>query len=184
MNKKNLTLSIDKGVLEKAKKLGLNLSNITENILKTTSLVEGKEIVSTEDLRDFYRNVFLEISSIMKKWGVTYFLTIGGYSSNEEFRKQDGKVFFEEISHLYYLDPSGKIEYYMEEPVEQTIRIWKLNDEDWPTQYFYKSEKIISNLIEMIYKTTERNKEKLDDLGILKNVLEKLKNKENDKSEI
>jgi len=184
MKKKNLTLSIDKDVLEKAKKLGLNFSNITENILKTTSLIKDKEIVSNEDLRDFYRKVFLEISSIMNQWGVLYFIRIGSNISNEEFREQDGKVFFEEISHIYYLDPSGKIEHYIGEPIEQTVRIWKLNDEDWPTQYFYKSEKIISNLIEMIYKTTERNKEKLEDLEILKNILEKLKNKRGDKSEI
>ncbi len=180
--KKNLTLSINKEVLEKARELGLNLSALTESILKTASLTEEK-LVKTDDLRKIYRKIFQEIASIMQEWSQTYFLRIGGKVVEEEFKDQKGKLFLNDIYHVYYLDPNGKIEHYIEEPFEQTIKIWNLKDEDWPIQYFYKSEKIISRLIEMLYKRAKQNKEQMEDLKILENVLKKLRAKEEKKSE-
>ncbi|MCZ7392248.1 MAG: type II toxin-antitoxin system CcdA family antitoxin [Candidatus Methanoperedens sp.] len=66
--KKKLTLSINSEVIEKAKKLGLNLSEITEKALKISSLSPDDNIVTPDKLREVYIDVLKKISEILKKW--------------------------------------------------------------------------------------------------------------------
>ena len=78
--KKKLTLSINSEVIEKAKRLGLNLSEITENALKLYSLGhDNDKIVTADKLREVYADVLKKISKILKKWGTS--LTIGSYQN-------------------------------------------------------------------------------------------------------
>ncbi len=61
--KKKLTLSIDSEVIEKAKELGLNLSEITEKALKISSLSPNDDKIATPDkLREVYVDVLNKIT--------------------------------------------------------------------------------------------------------------------------
>ncbi len=44
--KQKLTLSVEKELVEKAKKLGVNISEITEIVLKHVSETESKDVVT------------------------------------------------------------------------------------------------------------------------------------------
>ncbi len=180
--KKNLTLRINKEVLEKAKKLGLNLSSVTEGFLKTVSFAGEKKVVRTKELRDYYRKAFMEIIDLMQEWGITSYLEIGGHSEEQEFIDSKGNASSHVFSHEYLLTPEGIIEHYLSD-FEKTLNKWKLN-EDWPVQYVYESGKIISNLVDLLYRRAEKNKEKVEDLNILKSVLGKLRGRKEEKNEI
>lgn len=169
--KKNLTIRIDEKVLEKARALGLNLSATTESILKTASLAEGTGIVKTQDLRNHFTKVFIEIIEIMKKWEVASYLEVGRYAEWDEER---GPIF----DHIFYLTPEGKIEEFLDGP-EHTVGSWRLN-ENWPTQHIHRSDKLIAKLVDVLYRRAEMNRVQLEDIGILKNILTKLKKKDED----
>ncbi len=162
--KRKLTLSIDSEVIEKAKGLGLNLSEITEKALRISSLSNDK-IVTPNKLHDAYIDILKTILKIMKKWDLKQ-LQIGGYD------EQDGLV-----EYWYKLVPDGVYLWSnipSEEPwePEKPMKKWRLDDEDLPFSDFYNFEKIIANLINKLYKKANKNKEVFDKLQIMKNILE------------
>ena len=161
--KKKLTLSIDSEVIEKAKKLGLNLSEITEKALKISSLSDDNR-VTPDKLREVYVDILKIILKILKRWDVRQ-LKIG------EFYEEQGLIRYwfqlvpsrvELFSNIPNMGPEGQ------EP-EQT---WHLEDENLPIFKFYDAEKIITNLIDKLYDKANKNKETIDKLQILKNILE------------
>lgn len=155
--KKKLTLSINSEVIEKAKGLGVNLSEITENALKLYSLGhDNDKIVNTDKLREVYADVLKKISQILKKWETS--LTIGSY--------QD-----EDIGYRYTLY-SDEVRLWAEVPDTKPEKTWKLDDKNLPINSFYAPDEIINNLINKLYDKANKNKETLDKLQILKNILE------------
>lgn len=158
--KKKLTLSINSEVIQKAKKLGINLSELTENALKLHSLGHnGEKIITPDKKREAYTEILTIILKILVKWGI------------EELRiGSDGD---ENVYYTYMLS-SGKVflwaDYLSED--EGPLKTWQLSDENLPINNFYDPEKIITNLIDELYKKAKENKETLDKLQILKNILE------------
>jgi len=179
--KANLTIRIDKEVLEKAKELELNLSATTEGFLKVASLIQERKLVTAEELRSAYSEVFRDILEILKKWGITWYIKIGGYTENANFRSSDGKSSFYPMTHIYYLTPAEKIEDYVDE-IEESVKTWNLN-EDWPTDKINNSQKIVSELVDTIYRSAMDNKKRLGDMAILKSVLHELKKTQKEKDE-
>ncbi len=156
--KKKLTLSINSDVIEKAKMLGLNLSEITENALKISSLSDEK-IVTPDKLHEVYIEILKKISKILKKWDIGQ-LKIG--EDSEEF----GTIYYD------YILSSGQVYLWANYSDEEPLKTWQLDDENLPINNFYNPEKIITNLIDELYKKANTNKEILDKLKILKNILE------------
>jgi len=70
VEKKKLTLSVDSDVIQKAKELGLNLSEITESALKMTSFANEEGRITQEKLIKAYQNVFQVMAPILKKWNI------------------------------------------------------------------------------------------------------------------
>ena len=162
--KKKLTLSIDSEVIGKAKKLGLNLSEITEKALKMSSL-NDENIVTPDKLREVYVDIFETIIKILIKWDLSE-LNIGGFDEEGTpvyywFELVPGRVNL--LSNIPNMGPVG-----YQEP-EST---WRLEDENLPIFKFYSPEKIITNLIDKLYDKANDNKDFLNKLQILKNVLE------------
>ncbi|MDP2846022.1 MAG: type II toxin-antitoxin system CcdA family antitoxin [Candidatus Methanoperedens sp.] len=154
--KKKLTLSINSEVIEKAKGLGINLSEVTENALKLYSLGhDNDKIVTTDKLRDAYADVLKKISEILKKWDT--FLLIGSYT---------------DIGYRYILYPDKVCLWSNEPDAEEPEKTWQLDDKTLPIHSFYGPDKIITNLINELYDRANTNKEVLDKLQILKNILE------------
>jgi len=180
--KKNLTLRIEKDILQKAKELGLNISHITESTLKAISLPDNLEVVTSRMLRVNYRKIFGKIVEILKEREVKYFLKIGEHISTEEFKRPDGKTDIHELTHSYFLSPEGKVEHFVDE-IDQTVKIWDLEKDDWPTEYIYPPEKILTNLVEAIYNVSKRNSTKLKEALVLEKMLDQYLNKLKDKNE-
>ena len=62
---------------EKAKELGLNLSQITEQALELTTLSNEKEIVTQKELRIAYKEIFHLLLKVLEEWGTS--IEIGSY---------------------------------------------------------------------------------------------------------
>lgn len=163
--KKKLTLSINSDVIEKAKRLGLNLSEITEKALQISSL-DGDQIVTPDKLREAYISILRLIIRILKKWDLRL-LNIG------EFYQEEGRI------HFWYQLTLDRVNLWSEDlsvsPVpyeEEPAKTWHLDDENLPISNFDDPEKIITNLINKLYDKANKNKETLNKLQILKNILE------------
>lgn len=161
--KKKLTLSINSEVIEKAKKLGLNLSEITEKALKISSLSDD-QIVTPDKLREVYIDILKIILKILKKWDLRQ-LKIGG------FYEEDGLIYY-----WYQLAPD-RVNLWSDIPAgsgepEEPVKTWHLEDENLPISNFDDPEKIITSLIDKLYDKANKNKEILNKLQILKNILE------------
>lgn len=168
--KKKLTLSINSEVIEKAKELGLNLSEITEKALKISVLGQDNEKLATPDkLREAYYDVLEKISKILKKWDMR--LEIGSYLELTEYTNSDGKTGSTDISYDYYLY-QDKIYLWAEFSDEEPIQTWTIHDINLPITKFHDPEIIIKILIDQLYKQAIENKEILNKLQILKNILE------------
>jgi hypothetical protein len=184
VEKTNLTVRIDKVVLEKAKELKLNLSATTEGFLKIASLAKEKKLVNVEELRNAYREVFKDIIAILKKRGITWYIKIGEYKVEAKVKRSDGTSYFEPLIRVYYLTPNDTIEDCFEDPIDEVAQIWNLNDE-WPVSRINNAQEIISELVDTIYRSALDNKRKLEEVGILRKVLQELNSdkKESDKNE-
>lgn len=162
--KKKLTLSINSEVIEKAKSLGLNLSEITEKALQISSL-DGDQIVTPDKLREVYISILKLISKILKKWGLSQ-LQIG------EFYEEEGRI------HYWYQLTLDCVNLWSQDlsevpgPYDEPVKTWHLDDENLPISNFDNPEKIITNLINKLYNKAKKNKETLYKLQILKNILE------------
>ena len=161
--KKKLTLSLDSEVIKKAKKLGLNLSEITEKALKISSLSDDS-VVTPDKLRDIYVDIFEMIIKILKQWDLRQ-LKIG------EFYEEGGVI------HYWFQLVPGQVNLFSNIPNvgpegQEPEQIWRLEDENLPIFEFYDPEKIITNLIDRLYTKANKNKETLNKLQILRNILE------------
>ena len=81
--KQKLTLSVEKNLVEKAKKLGVNISEVTETVLRHISETQTKEVVTQEELNDAYKKIFDAMLPAMRKFGAS---VVVGYI----FEKKDG----------------------------------------------------------------------------------------------
>jgi hypothetical protein len=162
--KKKLTLSINSEVIEKAKMLGLNLSEITEKALQISSL-DSDQIVTPDKLREAYISILRLILKILKKWDLRQ-LKIGDYYEEE------GRI------HFWYQLTPDQVNLWSEDrseppnPYEDPVETWQLDDENLPISNFDDSGEIITNLINRLYDKANKNKETLYKLQILKNILE------------
>ncbi|MFH1425187.1 MAG: type II toxin-antitoxin system CcdA family antitoxin [archaeon] len=169
--KSNLTLRINEEVLNKARKLGLNLSSLTEDILKAESHIKDSDLITPSKLREAYRKVFLKILKITKEWSV--YVKIGGYLEEIKFKDSKGKMSSYPMHLNIYLSPEGKIELCGE---EETLTQWNLQEE-WPVNNLTEPEQIIKNLIDIIYTVAEQNRDKIRKIELLEGVLNKLETK-------
>lgn len=177
--KTNLTLRISKEVIEKARELGLNLSSITESMLKTENLIQDKGIVTPIKMREMYRKIFLILLEILREWDT--YLKIGEEIENIVFKDGKGRRSIYPMEFSYYLSSHGTIEFCNNDDGE-AINEWKFS-ENWPVNSLFDPDKLIESLINQLYSQAERNKEKLQKLSLLRNVLEKLKpNKKEEES--
>jgi len=168
--KTNLTLRISKEVVEKARELGLNLSSITESMLKTENLMQDEGVVTPVKMRETYRKIFLILLEILREWEV--YLRIGEEIEHVTFKDEKGRRSIYPKTFYYYLAPHGTIE--LCEDDGEPINEWKFV-EDWPVNNLFNPDKLIESLVNQLYSQAERNKEKLRKLSLLKNVLEKIK---------
>jgi len=159
MGKEKLTLSVDKEVVEKAKKLGINISEITENILKGYTSAEKPN----GSMYDAYRQLFDAITPLLKEFGGQ--IKVGEGTELVEVQDEEGKTYDQEINYDIFLDPDGS--FYLEFYELRITDIEKIDQQD-----FFPPEKILSNLVDVLAKTKDANEEKMRQIMMAKRIVE------------
>lgn len=169
-DKKKLTLSINSTVIEKAKDLGLNLSEITEKALKISSLnLDDSKLVTPDKLCIVYGEVLKEIAKVLKKWDLH--LKIGSYNDCYGSTDSNGNEHEYGINYDYFISPD-QVYLWSDMCDYEPHDTWKFDDENLPITRFYDPEKIISSLIDELYNKANDNSKFVQKLQILKNILE------------
>jgi hypothetical protein len=155
MPKEKLTLSVDKEVIEKAKNLEINISEITEQVLKgyTSAKPEGS-------LHDAYKQLFDSILPLLKEFECRVkiaesFVEVEenqSYLQDETFLMANGRFFIKT-----YMQPD---DYYIAD-------ITKI-----PHEEFLSPDKILSNLVNELAKSQEERKEKMEEIMMAKRIIE------------
>jgi hypothetical protein len=154
--KQKLTLSVNKDVIEKAKEMGINISEITENILKGfTFQIQG---LTGEELYDKYQELFNVMIPLMKRFGFS--VVIANYSDFDEW----GKTIDQDTISLLY---SGE---YWSDNSESDFKDIKYIQLHW----FKEPTAILSYFIENLVKGMESQKERLKEIEMAKRIVEVL----------
>jgi len=152
--KQKLTLSVDAGVVEKAKLLGLNISEITESVLRGFTF-EPNEVEQEERLQK-YAELFKVITKLLKKYGTS--VNVG----ESEITDTDGVPVGRET---VYLMSNGNFWLPDMEAEVKDIHKFELYE-------FHEPNKILSNLIEAMAKAAEENKQSLKELELARRIVE------------
>lgn len=155
MPKEKLTLSVDKEVVEKAKKLGINISDITERVLKGYTSAEKPN----GTLYDAYRQLFDAILPLLKAFGCRVEVAEG---IDEGI---DGKGVTVEFDYSVSLESDGS--FYLEPFEDHITDIRKIDQQD-----FLSPEKILSNLVDALAKSKEANEEKTQQIMMAKRIVD------------
>jgi hypothetical protein len=173
--KEKLTLSVEKEVVEKAKNLGINISDITERVLKGYTSAEKPE----DDLHEAYQKLFDSILPLLEEFdcsvkvaeGVDIFIT----------RTTDGKEREDEVPVEVFLTAYGR--YY-----EATTDFDFKDIRQIKSGLFLSPEEILSNLVNALAKSKEKRKEQMNEIMMAKRIIDAmsetlLKKEEKNKSE-
>ncbi len=152
--KQKLTLSVEKELVEKAKKLGVNISELTETVLRHVSETEIKEVVTKDEINVAYKKIFDAMLPAMKKFDVA--VGIGDLQLSDKDGNYSGSL-------DVVLLPDGDL---WISDLEQRTTIEDIS--------ILSPKQILSTFIESLVKASERNKEQLKELEIFRRVIEAL----------
>ncbi len=158
--KEKLTLSVDKEVVDKAKKLGVNISDITEKVLTGYTAAEKPE----GDLYSAYRQLFDAINPLLKEFDCS--IKIGeGFEQvtwrDTETNKMQTRT---DLVHII-LCPDGS--FYVEE-----YDIDFDNIEQISPGHFYTPERILTNLVKALANSKEKREEQVKEIFMAKRIVE------------
>jgi len=159
MGKEKLTLSVDKEVVEKAKRLGVNISDITEKVLKGYTSAEKPN----GDLYDAYRQLFDSVLPLLGEFDCNVRVAEGvdtGVSTDSQ-----GKECEFEIPIAIFLESNGS--FYLDPFEEYFTDIKKITPKD-----FLTPEGILSNLVDSLAKSKEASEEKMQQIMMAKRIVE------------
>jgi hypothetical protein len=158
MPKEKLTLSVDKEVVQKAKNLGINISEITEKVLKGYTAAEKPN----DDLYGSYNQLFDSITPLLKEFDCSVKVAEGIDTMTYEDK---GKTSSYEYEISIHLCSDGS--FYAEE-VEVS-----LNDiKSIKQKFFLSPEKILSNLVEALANSKEKREEQIKEIQMAKRIIE------------
>ena len=85
--KQKLTLTVDRDVIEKAKAEGINISAITEQLLRAVTY-QPNDGNTIDDVHKAYSALFSEVQTILKQY-CTSIMVGDGYDADEEGNLED-----------------------------------------------------------------------------------------------
>ncbi|MDG7001958.1 MAG: type II toxin-antitoxin system CcdA family antitoxin [Nitrososphaerota archaeon] len=160
-NKVKLTLSVDKEVVEAAKKLGLNLSDVTENILRGFSFSPRR--TNKGELLEKYRNLFDAMKPLLHEFGVSVPVGVDyAFYTNE---KEHSEPFDFEIRLL----SNGVL--FIDEFNKTVSDVSDLN-----VNALHSPKMILKDLILELSKGAENRKEKIREIEMARRIIEALSN--------
>ena len=151
--KSKLTLSVDKDIINKAKNLGLNLSDVMEKVLRSFTFVPSK--TDKESVYLGYKSIFKMMQPYLRDYGSH--VTVAKWTATED----NGETFYEnEIQ----LEPSGTL--------WNSDFEYELKDiTDIPTWAFFEPTRIIFNFIEAMANGKIKREEELEKIELAKRLL-------------
>ena len=161
MVKEKLTLSVDKEVVEKAKSLGINISEFTEGLLDGYASAQRP----VGSIHDAYKDMFDSIQPLLKEFDCIVKVS----ESWIEVEDAEGMTERIAIEDEAYLTGSGLFliksnvapeDYYIND-------IKRIHPED-----FLAPKKIIINLLDEIAKSQEKRKVKMDEILMAKRIID------------
>ncbi len=148
--KRKLTLTVDNEVVEKAKKIGLNLSDITERVLRGFAF-SPKQGDKTE-VYSKYRELFDTMKPILADYGVS--VEIAHYFEDAELMEEE----------IIRLTPTGELWSNL------TGRIIP-NMEEIPLYLLLEPKQILANFIESLSEEKQKRHERLGELEMAKRII-------------
>ena len=151
--KQKLTLSIDPDVVKKAKGIGINISEITEGILRSFSFTPSR--TETAALYEKYEELFETMRPHLQKYEVS--VKVGGF----EMRDDDVVYGDAEI----FLNANGS--FWITEGDYPIFDLHKI-----PLSEFDKPKDILSNFIRALSSSAEHRKQQLTELEMARRIIE------------
>lgn len=149
--KRKLTLTVDGEVVEKAREIGLNLSDITEKVLRgfAFSPTEGEKA----EVYGKYKELFATMRELQREYDI--YVPIG-----EDFFEQGGErvpIF------QFLLEPSGKFSTDEGEEIGELEKI--------PLACLYEPKKILANFIKALSDAKQKWKERTEELEMARRII-------------
>jgi hypothetical protein len=154
--KQKLTLSVDKEVVEKAKKLGINISEITEKVLTGYTSAEKPE----GSIHDAYKQLFDSILPLLKEFDCKVKIAESWMDINEFQQEIEDETYLTQYNTFLIRGCMGQEDYYISD-------IKRL-----PPGDFLPPEKILSNLVNELAKNQEKRKERMDEISMAKRIID------------
>jgi hypothetical protein len=161
MPKEKLTLSVDKEVVEKAKSLGINISEITEMVLKGYTSAEKP----AGNIHDAYKELFDSIQPMLKEFDCVVKVA----ESWIEAEVAPGEMEQVGLEDESYLTGNGSFLIESKFP-EESYYIQDIKK--IPAEQFLAPREILANLINELAKSQEKRKEKMDEILMAKRIID------------
>lgn len=175
VQKQKLTLGINKDVVDKAKEAGINISEITEQLL-TTMTYQPKGNTRDEVMKA-YQSFLDAMSSLLGKYGASIVIGVANYTSGPDEEPDNPRDLWTE-HWTFYLGQGGmwkegfqELEDGREAPIDSDGKV-TLSE---VISHMYDPKKILENLITALTTAAERNKEKLVQLDFAYRLVQTLK---------
>ena len=157
MPKEKLTLSVDKEVVEKAKRLGINISDITEKVLTGYTSAEKPE----GNIHDAYKQLFDSILPLLKEFDCRVKIAESWFGLGEEAgRVAEDETYLTPYGTFLIKSFTGPEDYYISD-------IKRISAGE-----FFTPAKILSNLVNEMAKGQEKRKEKMDEILMAKRIVD------------
>lgn len=157
--KQKLTLGISKDVIDKAKATGINISSITEHLLKVITYDPKKN--TEEDLAKAYEVFFEAIKPVLKKYGA--WVKVGDYYEGDP----DAEVWHITIGLSHY----SLFKTISELDESKTVQVSDVVSE------LFNPTRILENLLEALINAAEKNKEKMKEFEVALRIIDALTEK-------
>ena len=159
-NKKKLTLSVDEGVVKRAKSMGFNLSEFTEQVLDAYAFTPEK--TAKNRLYQKYGELFVSMKGLLEEYGTS--VEVARWLYEDEGGEGEVKVFLEYDGKLHQYN-SGDVDEYGNE-VSRPIEISAVSTT------FYPTKTILENFIKAITTAKEKRAEQIGELEMAKRMVE------------
>jgi hypothetical protein len=151
--KKNLMLTVDEDVIEKAKKLRLNISDITEKVLRGFAFAPDQ--LERETVYAKYEELLKVMEPLLKQYDVS--VPVGEWIESPETFGWDNRF-------RIYWYWTGMFSTDAESLSYRNIREIELRD-------LYEPKKILANFITTISEARDKNEEKIKEIEMVKRVI-------------
>jgi hypothetical protein len=156
MPKEKLTLSVDKEVVEKAKRLGINISDITEKVLTGYTSAEKPE----GSIHDAYKQLFHSILPLLKEFDCRVKIAESWLDIGEEQQIPEDETYLTQYGTFFIKAFTQPEDYYI------------TDIKNIPTGEFFTPERILSNVVNEMARSQEKRKEKMDEILMAKRIID------------